>query len=166
MPFAKHFHIHRKSDQPTNVIMQPLCTYTRWLLFFLIQWRVIRYSRWYNQCQDSGKDLMQIPKQEKKNQGIKSLCKTRIWKSWISHFVSYTVSNCNPRLMFPRKLKHLSPTNTPKYFHIVLFGTKTSLIWHLEPNVSKKDKTIHMEKYTQIIFVSSSYRMAFKESIK
>lgn len=66
MPFAKHFHIHQKSDQPTNVIMQPLCTYTRWLLFFLIQWRVIRYSRWYNQCQDSGKDLMQIPKQEKK----------------------------------------------------------------------------------------------------
>lgn len=138
------------------------------IFFFLIQWRVIRYSQWYNQCQDSGKDLMQIPKQEKKiNQEIKSLCKTtRIWKIWISHLVSYTVSNCNPRLMFPRKLKHLSPTNTPKYFHIVSFGTKSSLSWHLDANDLKKDKAIHMEKYTQTRYISSSYRMAFKESIK
>ena len=33
MPFAKHFYIHWKNDQPTDAITQPLCTYN--MLMFI-----------------------------------------------------------------------------------------------------------------------------------
>lgn len=33
MPFAKHFSMYQKSDQPTDAIMQTLCTYACWFSY-------------------------------------------------------------------------------------------------------------------------------------